>query len=197
MQGVGVVGAGDDQTGPPQPGRQPAGPVDADVAAFVAVVLVGQGPADALGQPPRDGHRHRPARAQDPHELGHGRLVGGDVLEDLCRDHPVEGAVGERHRQGVAAHDAATRVGRSLARFVHALQDGGRPFELVPVAVEGDDAGAPPVGLEGVTPSAAAQVQQAVAGAHAQPAEVDGEHQRVARMYRPCGADATDPRRQR
>src|SRR5438552_6349714 len=101
VEGVGVVGAGDGEPRPAQLGRQLPGAVDADVATLVGVVLVGERPADALRQPAGDGDGHRAPGAQDPGQLGQRSHVGGDVLEDLGGDDPVEGAVGEREGEGV------------------------------------------------------------------------------------------------
>ena len=47
------------------------------------------------------------------------------------------------------------------------------------VAIEGDDMGAPPEGLEGVAPAAAPEVEQKVAAPHAEAVVVDGQHARV------------------
>src|SRR5438105_3691676 len=86
VEGVGVVGPADGETGAGQPLPHLAGPVDADVAPFVAVVLLGEGPADALGEPAGDGDGHGAAGAQDAGQLGHDGAVVGDVLENFGGD---------------------------------------------------------------------------------------------------------------
>src|SRR5438067_350091 len=108
--------------------------------------------------------------------LAQRRVVGGEVLEHLGSDHAVEGAVGKGQGQGVTACHPAARQRRALAHLLEAGEDGGRLLQLVPVAVEGDDARAAPVGLEGVTSPPASQVEQPIAGPQTQAVVVDRQH---------------------
>ena len=94
-----------------------------------------------------------PPGAQHPGDLVHRPLVVGDVLEHLGRDHPVERAVGERHRGGVPGHRPACRPRRRLAGLVHRGEHGGDLVELVQVAVQRDHVRAAPQRLERVPPA--------------------------------------------
>ena len=102
---------------------QRVGAVDADVAALVGVVLVGQRPAHLLGQPPRDRDRQRATGFQYPHELGNGPVVLRNMLEDLRRDNAVERAVGVRQVERVALDRLGPRGCRDLALVLHRLQN--------------------------------------------------------------------------
>src|SRR5581483_12027859 len=177
VQGVRVVRAGDVEAGAAHASGELAGAVDADVAAGLAVVLVGQGPADALGQVRGHGHGDRAARPEDPDELGQRRGVGRDVLHHLGRDHPVEAGVGEREGERVAPGGGAAGGRRALAGLFHGGDDRQGVEQLVLVAVEGDDARAATQGLEGVAAAAAAEVEQTVTGTQTEAVVVDGEHQ--------------------
>src|SRR5664279_5055224 len=77
-----------------------AGLLSFSVPTRHVVVLVGEGPVDELRPAAGDGDRHRSPRPEDAGQLGHGRLVLGNVLEDLGGDHPVEGTVGEGESEG-------------------------------------------------------------------------------------------------
>ena len=90
-----------------QPLAQLALAVDAHVAALDLVVSVGQRPADLLRTPARDGHGDQTARAQHAGDLGHRRLVAGDVFEHLGDDHAIERAVCERQAQRVSLNGDA------------------------------------------------------------------------------------------
>ena len=91
MQGVCVMGVSQGHSAAGDFGAQLVCPVDADVAAVVAVVGVGEEPAQSLGEPP-----------------GHG---DGQLAADLIR---VLGELlvspDQRHRLGVAGRQRALEV---------------------------------------------------------------------------------------
>ena len=107
--------------------------------------------------------------------------VGGDVLEHLGGDDPVELAVGEGQRQRVALLDVGLGTGGHLARVAHRGEQLAHGGELVGVLVEGDDVGAAAVHLEGVAAGAAAHVEHALARAEPESVEVNGQHGRPPR----------------
>ena len=137
-----------------------AAAVDADVAALHErrVVLVGELPADLLGQPRRHGDRHGAAGPQDAGQLVERGLVVGDVLEHLGGDDAVEGAVGERAAgcRRPARRRPATS-GRDLAGLGHRPEGVAHLLQLGVGVVEGDDPGAALGRLVGVAAEAAAR----------------------------------------
>ena len=167
MQPVGVVAPDRHQAGALQPADQLALAVDPHVTTGHVVVLVGQGPVDELGPAPGHGDRHRPAAAEHPGQLGHGRLVVGDVLEHLGGDDPVEGAVGEGQPEGIALDGAHPgRFGVELAGHRHGPEGVLHVAHLVGAGVEGHHLGAQPGRLIGVPAEAASEVEEPVAGPH-------------------------------
>ena len=180
MQGVGVVGEAGLQAGVAHPGPEAGLGVDADVAALHegGVVLVGQRPADLLGQPRRHGGGEGAAGLEHPEDLVERDLVVADVLEHLAGDDAVEGVRRERQAEGVAVggggHGAG--LGAGLAGLAHGAEQAADVLELGRGVVEGDDAGALAERLEGVSSGAAAHVEQQVARLHAEPVEPDGQH---------------------
>ena len=117
-----------------------------------------------------------PPGRRDPDQLPDGVDVGVDVLEHLGGHDAVELAVGERQRQGVTLLDVGLGALGDLALLLHRAEDLQHPGQLVGVHVERHHVGAAPVGLEGVPAPARAHVEQALAGAQAEPVEVNGEH---------------------
>ena len=176
VQAVGVVLAVELQAGVGQLADQLLVGVDPDVAARGVVVVVGELPADHLGQPARHRDGHRAAGAQHPDQLVDRLDVGGDVLEHLGGDDPVELAVGERQRERVALLDVGLGALGHLAGLLHRGEQLEHAGELVGVLVEGDHVGAAAVHLEGVPAGAAAHVEDPVAGLQAEPVEVNGQH---------------------
>lgn len=157
-------------------GAQVAGPVDADVAAFVAVVFVGQQPANPLRQPAGHTDRQRAADLEHPDQFGDGGVVVRDVLENLRRDDAVECLVGVGQLERVTDDHRGRRAGRRLAAVGHRAQDGVDRTQFGLVLVEGDDVGAAPVGLERVPARAAAHVDDLARRPDAQPVEIDRQH---------------------
>src|SRR5437763_1353268 len=90
--------------------------------------------------------------------LRSGQRGGGLGLHDLGGDHAVEGAIGERQGQGVAAGGCPGAVLGGLPGLVHGGDDGQGVEQLVLVAVEGDGSRSASQGLEGVAPAAATEV---------------------------------------
>ena len=161
--------------------------VDADVAAFDErrVVLVGERPADPLGQPRGHGDRHGPAGPQHRGRARHGRAVVGDVLEHLGRDDPVEAGVGERQPRAIAVDAVAARASRPAARR-HASRRtcAADVLELRRRVVERDHLRASPERLEGVPARAAPEVEDALARLQAEQVVVDGQHRLRPRLPR-------------
>src|ERR1017187_7574466 len=163
--------------------------VDAHMPPGHFVVLRGQGPADSFRQPAGHRDRRQPAGAQHPGELVYRPLVIEDVLEHLGRDHPVEAAVAERHRGGVAGNrrrggrpvrlrlpPIRHRLRAGLARLPHRVEHPGHRNELGRVQVERDHVRAAPVYLERMPPATASHVEHAVARPDREPGEVNGQH---------------------
>ena len=176
VQGVGVVLAVVDQPRALGLGDQLRVGVDADVAAGGVVVVAGELPADGLGEPSRHREGDGAAGPEHPHQLVEGLEVGGDVLEDLGGDDPVELAVGEGQREGVALLDVGLGAVGHLARAPHLREHVAHPLELVDVLVEGDDVGAPAVHLERVPARSAAEVEHPLPRPETESVEVNGEH---------------------
>src|SRR5882757_7467912 len=129
----------------PAPGDlvvQLVGLVDPDVAALVGVVLVGQQPADLLGQPARHGDGKPSTGLEHPDQFVDRALVLGNVFEDLRGDHAVEGAVDPWQVECVALD--RLRLGRRgrLPLLLHCLQDRVDVVEPLAVLVEGHPVGA-------------------------------------------------------
>ena len=164
-------------------------------SAHRGVVLVGQHPADLLGQPRRHGDGERAAGPQHPDQLGERADVVGDVLEHLGGDDAskVSSANGSR-----VASPRSTPTKRSivdLAGLDHRRRTSPRGLhDLVGGVVEGDDVGAAAGALEGVAAEAGAEVEHEVARAAAPSSvEADGEHVRS----RPFRRELGDVRRHR
>lgn len=155
---------------------QLVGPVDAHVAALVGVVLIGQRPADAFGQPARDRDGQESTGSEHPHELGDRPVVLGYVLEDLRGEHHVERRVFVGHLQDVAGLDHARGLGRELDIGTQRAEHLFHALELHLVEVEGCDLGTAPQGLVGVPAGSRADLDEARHGADPQPIEVNGEH---------------------
>src|SRR5215475_1743239 len=175
VQAVRVVVPADLEPGRAQLGLQLGPGVDADVAARRVVVVVGQPPADPLRQPGGHGHREQPAGPQHPGDLGDRARVERNVFQHLRGDHPVEGTVAERHRRGVAAHRPGPGRRRHLPGRRHGRGHGIDLAQFTVIGVEGDHFRAAPVGLEGMPPGAAAEIQQAVARPDGEVAEINGQ----------------------
>ena len=155
------------QAGTFEPVDQLALSVDPHMAAGHVVVLVGQGPVDELRSAPGDGDRHRSPRTQHPGQLGHGRLVLGDVLEHFGGDHPIEGAVGKGQDEGIAPHRSHPRFpGVELPGHGHGPEGVLHLAHLIGAGIERHHVGAQPGGLVGVPPKSASQVEEAVSRPH-------------------------------
>ena len=180
VQRVRVVRAAHREAGALELRLEVALAVDADVAAGRVVVVPVERPADPLGEAGRHGHREPAAGTQDAHQLRDRELVGPDVLEHLGRDDAVEGGVGERQRERVGVHRAAGEAtdGSSPSATI-ALDEVPHLVDHLRAVVERDDGRAAPHRLVRVTSAAAPEVEHALARAHLEPVEVDGEHYRA------------------
>jgi hypothetical protein len=175
VQGVSVVCASRLQTGADEAGDELIASVDTNVAALDLVIGVGERPADPLGEPARNGHSDPPSRGKDANDLGDRGPVVGDVLEDLGGDDPIEALVRERNRKRVAAHCLRRRSRRCLAGLGHRGKRRRDRRQLALVAIKRNDVCASSVRLEGMTATAAADVEHAVPCADAEPVEIKGQ----------------------
>ena len=175
VQSVGVVGAGRLEPGADEPSDELIASVDANVAALDLVVGVGERPADPFGQPARNRHSDAPPRRQHADDLDHRGTVIGDVLEHLGGNDPIEAPVRERKRTRVPAHYSRRRRRRCLASLGHRGERCRDARQLALVAIKRNDVCAPSVSLEGMSAGPAADVEYAVPGTDAKPAEVEGQ----------------------
>src|SRR5215470_8549336 len=191
VQAVRVVVPADLEPGRAELGLQLRLGVDAHVAARRVVVVVRQPPADPLRQPGGHGHGEPPAGPQHPGNLGERAPVERNVFQHLRGDHPVEGAVAERHGRGIAAHRPRPGRLRRLPGRCHGRGHAADPAQLTVIGVEGDHLRAAPEGLESVPPGAAAEIEHAVAGLDGEAAEIDGQQGSAPfTPVRPTGARA-------
>src|SRR5215470_10176774 len=175
VQAVRVVVPADLEPSGAQLGLQFGPGVDAHVAAWRVVVVVGQPPADPLRQPGGHGHREQAAGPQHPGYLGERALVERNVLQHLRGDHPVEGPVAERHGRGVAAYRPRLGRRRRLPGRCHGRGHRADLAQLTVIGVERDHLRTAPVRLERVPPGAAAEIKQAVARLDREAAEINGQ----------------------
>ena len=116
------------------------------------------------------------ARTEHPDQLVDGLDVSRDVLEDLGGHDPVELAVGERQREGVALLGVGLGAQGHLSGCLHRAEHVAYGGELVGVLVERDHVGAATVHLEGVPTRAAAEVEHPLPRLEAEAVEVNGQH---------------------
>ena len=113
------------------------------------------------------GHRdgHGAAGAEHADQLLDRVDVGVDVLEHLCRNDPVELAVGEGQLQRVALLDVGLGTVRHLAGLLHRAEQLQHTRQLVGVHVEGNDVAAAAIDLVRVPPRATTHVEDPFTGA--------------------------------
>jgi len=160
---------------------QLARPVDAHMAAFVGVIFVGKQPAHPLGQPSRDRDRQCATHFEDPDQLGDGGVVLRDVFEDFGGDDAVKCPVGVRQPQRVTENHPRRRRRGRLSRLGHRTQDGVDGPQFGCIAVEGDNVGTAPVGLERMPAGAAPDVNDLGGRPDTEPVKIDRQHRAIAR----------------
>ncbi len=196
VQGVRMVRATGLQPGITQAVPQGGLAVDPNVAALDerGVVLVGQEPADLLGEPRRHSGRQRASRLEDAMQLGQGGGVVGHVLEHLGGDDVVERVVGEGQTAGVAVGRDADSARAAFACCLHGGEETCDVLQLGRRVVERNDARSSPERLEGVPSEPAAKVEEQVARLHAELVVADGQHECTVSV-RPARDDGGTARR--
>jgi hypothetical protein len=108
--------------------------------------------------------------------LGYRRFVLWDVLEDLGCDDVVERGVGERKAQGVGSDRHERSAFGDLTLRVHRRHPFGHVRKDLWFQVRRDHVRAALKGFEGVPAVSTSKVKQDVAGADAEPIELEGQH---------------------